>query len=397
MNQDNGFKTFCPRCGSEMNSNSRYCMKCGYLNPNDPANQNMQKFIPETKVNSYQIGSGQNLVQNNDQITNSIASNTGNKKLCFLINYLLYLFIIVISYIATMGVKTISFELLMNSLFPYVAFITSIIFLYVYSMELVFMKANKKWWLALVPIYNLFILTDIVYKKKWLGIILLIPFIGQVFFLVTLYILATKFKYSGFLTIIFPIIFIPLMGFGARLYEGINYVTEDKTLENDYRRKKIFFVTLLIFLVLGGGLLFWTNIVEIKGKAIRLTNYYYVFASKQIVEKTEKIAQENYLKCEEYEYSQTSGIYYIYYSDIGEVAYLPFHYARDVISGYVVIDNRDGTSKYYVSLSDGTFGFPETLYENIQIDTVVPYQQIKERTDINYCENTKPKISVGEM
>ena len=56
MNQDNGFKIFCPRCGNEMNSESRYCMKCGYLNTNNAANQN----------------------NDNERIVNSITSNTGN-------------------------------------------------------------------------------------------------------------------------------------------------------------------------------------------------------------------------------------------------------------------------------------------------------------------------------
>ena len=86
MNQDNGFKIFCPRCGNEMNSESRYCMKCGYLNTNNAANQNMKQYIPESESGSYQIGSGQLINQNNDneRIVNSISSNTGNTKLCFL-------------------------------------------------------------------------------------------------------------------------------------------------------------------------------------------------------------------------------------------------------------------------------------------------------------------------
>ena len=35
MNQDNQVKMMCPRCGKEMNINARYCLQCGYLNPND--------------------------------------------------------------------------------------------------------------------------------------------------------------------------------------------------------------------------------------------------------------------------------------------------------------------------------------------------------------------------
>lgn len=397
MNQDNAFKVFCPRCGSEMNSNSRYCMKCGYLNPNDPANQNMQQYIPQQQVSSYQIGSGQTITHNSEEVTTAIASNTGNKKNCFLINYLLYMFIIIVSYFLIVGSKATNFEAVKNSLFPYVAFITSIVFLFVYSMELVFMKANKRWWHALIPFYCLFVLTDIVFKKKWLGILLLIPGIGQVFFLVTLYVLGSKFKYNGLLTMLLPVIYIPMMGFGSRLYEGVNYISEEKTLEKDYKRKKIFFISLMIFLILGGALIFWTNIIEIKGKASKITHYYYVFATNQIVDKTKQLAKENYLECEDYPYNESSGIYYVEYADIGSVAYLPLYYMRDVISGYVVIDNSNGESKYYVSLSDGVYGYPETLSNEVNFETIVPYEKIKSRTDLNICRNTKHKVTVGEM
>ena len=397
MNQD---KVFCPRCGNEMNSNSRYCMKCGYLNPNDPANQNMQQYMPQQQVSSYQIGGGQTIIQNtqsNEEITTSIASNTGNKKVCFLLNYLIYMFIMVGSFFLIIGNKVTDFTTIKNSLFPYIAFIVSIIFLFVYSMELIFIKANKKWYWALIPIYNLFVLTDIVFKNKWLGILLLVPGIGQVFFLVTLYVLGKKFQYNGLLAMLFPVIYIPMMGFGSRLYEGINYISEDRTLEKDYKRKKIFFISLMIFLVFGGVLIFWTNIIEIKSKATKVTNYYYVYATKQIVDKTKQLVEQNYIECEDYPYNPNSGIYYIEYIDMGSVCYLPFYYYRDIISGYVIIDNTSGSSKYYVSMSDETYGYPETLYEDVKLETIVPYKKVINRTDINYCINTKQPATVGGM
>ena len=111
-----------------------------------------------------------------------------------------------------------------------------------------------------------------------------------------LYKLAIKFKCNGLLTVLFPIIFIPLMGFGSRLYEGVSYISNDKTMENDYRRKKVFFITLMVFLISSGVLLFWSNIIEIRGKATKIRNYYYVYATKQIVDKTKQLAKENYFQ-----------------------------------------------------------------------------------------------------
>lgn len=390
-------KVFCPRCGNEMNGNSRYCTKCGYLNPNDPANQSMKKYIEADNSNLYQVGSGQTIIKEEGQITTSVASNTGNKKVCFIINYALYMLIIIGGFFITVGNANIDFNTIRNSLFSYIAFITSIVFLYVYSMELIFMKANKRWWYALIPFFNLFILSDIVFKKKWLGIILLIPVIGQLFFIVTLYKLATKFRCSGLFTILFPVIFIPIMGFGSRLYEGIHYADEDKTLENDYKRKRVFFVSIMIFTLIGGMLLYWSNINDIRVKTVKLKNYYYVYATKQIVKKTKQLANENYLVCDDYDYSKNYGVYYIEYADIGEVAYIPLHAYKDVISAYIIIDNTNGNSNYYISMSDGTLGYPETLYNNVNVDSVVSYKEITKRNNINICHNTKQKATVGGL
>lgn len=387
----------CPRCGSEMNSNSRYCMKCGYLNPNDPANQNIQQYIP-TQTTSYQVGAGVAVAQNNNNgITNSIASNTGNKKVCFLINYLIYMSIIILSFFIIIGNDITSFDIIKNSLFPYVAFITSIVFLFVYSLELIFMKCNKKWWNALIPIYNLFILSEIVYKKKMLGIVFLIPIIGQIFLLVTLYKMGDKFQYSGLLSMLFPVLYVPLMGFGSRLYEGVNYIGEERTLEKDYTRKRIFIISLMIFLIFGFVCIYWTNIIEIKSNTKKVTNYYYVYATKQIIEKTKILADENYLECDQYQYNPNNGKYYIEYADMGDIAYFPFYYLREVIGGYVIIDNTSGSSKYYISISDGTYGYPETLSSDVKLETIVPYERVNNRTDINYCRNIKHKATTGEL
>jgi hypothetical protein len=195
----------------------------------------------------------------------------------------------------------------------------------------------------------------------------------------------------------FPIIFIPMMGFGSRFYEGINYVSEDKTLEKDYKRKKIFIISLLIFLVFGFVLIFWTNIIDVKDKTKKVTNYYYVMATNQIVKKTKQLAEENYLECDDYPYSANSGRYYIEYADMGDVAYFPFYYLRDVIGGYVIIDNTSGSSQYYISISDGTMGYPETLSSDVKLETIVPHEKVITRTDVNYCRNTKHKATTGEL
>lgn len=397
MNQD--YKIYCPKCGNEMNSNSRYCMKCGFLNANNEANQNMQAYIPTVQNTSYQIGSGQVINQNPNQITTAIASNTGNATLCFIINFLIYIGILGFGFIYSMRGLDINFDNIKTSIFPYISLISSVSFLFIYSLQLIFIKCNKKWWSVFIPIYNVMELGDITFKKKWVGLLTLIPVIGQIIFLVMLYVLGTKFKYSGLLTMLFAPIMIPIIGFGTRFYEGVNFVSRNDTLENDYGRKKLFLTFIVIFIAFGIIFIFWNNIIETKTKAKKLTNYYFVFANSRLIDKTKQLAIENYLECDDYDYRDDSGLYYIYFADIGQHTYLPLYYLRDEIEASVLIDNSNNEHKYYVSMSDGTYGFGETLSSQININTVVDYKKIERRNSnsINYCTVTKPKITVGEM
>ena len=389
MNQDN--KIYCPRCGSEMNSNSRYCMKCGFLNAENEANQNMKEYIPKVENNNYQIGSGQIINQDNKGVTTAIASNTGNSILCFILNFIIYILILIGGFIFSMKGLDITLENIKISIFPYIALISSVAFLFVYSLQLIFIKCNKKWWSVFIPFYNLMVLGEITYKNKWIGLLTLIPVIGQILFLSMMYSLGTKFKYNGVLTMIFFIIYTPIIGFGTRLYENTTFVSRDDTLEKDYKRKKIFLMFIIIFIVFGIVFIFWNNIVETKAKAKKLSNYYFVLADHIIINKTKELIKYNKLKCDDYDYSSDTGRYYIYYEDIGNYVYLPLYYTREAITAEVIVDNTNNESKYYISMSDGTYGFSNTLYDEVNINTVVGYNDIvpKNSNTINYCQIKK--------
>ena len=50
MNTDENVPiVYCSRCGAEMKSNSRYCMKCGNLNYEHGANEQMRKYCRKKK------------------------------------------------------------------------------------------------------------------------------------------------------------------------------------------------------------------------------------------------------------------------------------------------------------------------------------------------------------
>jgi hypothetical protein len=87
----------------------------------------------------------------------------------------------------------------------------------------VFTKAGKPGWAVLIPIYNLYVLLEIVGRPGWWLLMFLIPVVNVIFLVMLYFDLAKSYgKGSGFaLGLIFlgPI-FILILGFGSAQYIG---------------------------------------------------------------------------------------------------------------------------------------------------------------------------------
>lgn len=380
-NEENGYIIYCPRCGAEMNSNSRYCMKCGNLNSDHEANKSMQPYIKDNE-NSYQVGSGQFI--SNNGIQTSIGNNTGNRKLCFIVNIIIYLLIIGISFFVSF--KSVNYDIMMirNTSFPIISIIVSIMFLYIYSVELIFMKINKPWWTGLIPVYNSMMLTDILFKNKWIGLLVIVPVIGEIVLLIIIYTIGKRFKFNGLLTVLLSFIYMPVIGFGTSLYQGRAFVDELDPIdvEKNYKRKKNFLSLIILFILVGVGLLVWNNMDKVEEGSDLVGKSYYTYAANKIVKKTRNSVKNNKVDCEGGTYNPDTGIYYFFYTDLGDYIYLPLYYQREAIEGYVKVDNNDG-GKYYVSLTDGELGISETLSENIDTDKVIKLSNLMDRKSVN--------------
>ena len=129
MNDDNGYTIYCSRCGEPMNSNSRYCMKCGNLNYDHPANKNMQKFINKDN-NNYQVGEGKIISEKSLEV--SEATNTGNPTLCFIVNFSIYLILILICLLSYLS-QGYDFQILIFTQFPLLVAMISILMMYIYK------------------------------------------------------------------------------------------------------------------------------------------------------------------------------------------------------------------------------------------------------------------------
>ena len=100
------------------------------------------------------------------------------------------------------------------------------------SLCKVYEKAGRKCWEGIVPIYNAWVLAEIVGKQGWLGLLIfvgyVIPVIGWIASLLIsaylLYLLAKSFGKDALFAVglfILPFIFLPILAFGEAQYQGV--------------------------------------------------------------------------------------------------------------------------------------------------------------------------------
>ncbi|MBX2968836.1 MAG: signal peptidase I [Cyclobacteriaceae bacterium] len=99
----------------------------------------------------------------------------------------------------------------------------AIILLIIISMWKIFIKAGKPGWAAIIPIYNIIVLLEIVGKPVWWIILMLIPFVNFFVMIYVAHLLAKSFGKDIVMTIlliILPIVGYPMLAFGDAKYVG---------------------------------------------------------------------------------------------------------------------------------------------------------------------------------
>ena len=92
------------------------------------------------------------------------------------------------------------------------------------AMWKIFEKAGEPGWAAIIPFYNLYVLFKITWGNGWKFLLLLIPFAGIVFAIITIVKLAKAFgKSGGFAVglIFLSIIFYCILAFDQSQYLGV--------------------------------------------------------------------------------------------------------------------------------------------------------------------------------
>lgn len=87
----------------------------------------------------------------------------------------------------------------------------------------IYVKAGKKGWTSLIPIYNTIVLLEIVGKPIWWIFLFLIPGVNIIFAIWVTNLLSKSFGKDEAFTvglILLGIVFYPILGFGDAKYEG---------------------------------------------------------------------------------------------------------------------------------------------------------------------------------
>ena len=104
-----------------------------------------------------------------------------------------------------------------------VFFYLAVIILLFAALWKVFQKAGQPGWAAIIPIYNLYIMTKIAGKPGWWVLLMIIPFVNIIFAIWLYNMVAKSFgQNEGFTVglVLLGIIFWPILGFGSSRYIG---------------------------------------------------------------------------------------------------------------------------------------------------------------------------------
>ena len=105
----------------------------------------------------------------------------------------------------------------------------------------VFMKAGRKWWEAIIPFYNLYVLLQIVNRPGWWLILFFIPFVNFVIAIIMLHDLSKAFGHGVGFTLgllFFGPIFWLILGFNSDKYL-LAESTQKPATETDVKQETV--------------------------------------------------------------------------------------------------------------------------------------------------------------
>ena len=376
---------YCSRCGAEMAANSRYCMKCGNLNEHHPDNNKYSKILKKTNVeNNYQIGSGKqifNTSKNKSGVNIVTYKNNGKQRQIFIIvNIVIIAIATLISLIPLFSIKSLNVNEILGCGVLTNFFGVGLFSIFFVSSQILFIKLDEYWWKGLIPFYNYYILSEILFKKGWLFVLLFIPGVNVIYSLVLFYVLGESFGKNGILSAIFSPIMIAVIAFGSSAHNGVYYVVDESqnALEKTYGSYKRFASFSIFLLVLGAIGVIFTNTNMFNGGKDKLS---IIGGADIAIKKVSKAVKKGNVYCYDVNNDEISitndGEYYFYSEDFLN-DYSFNSYLVDGSVGYVKVVNENGKYKYYVSYTTGSYGIVETEKDELDVDIVERNVKVEE-------------------
>lgn len=373
---------FCTRCGAKLRKNQRNCLKCGQLNYSHPDNQYMKKYISKNDTNNndssqqtYVVGKGTMNKKNGSlSIFNNIRPNevltdkNGNLTVFAIVNIIIFIFgILLCAFVSGFSFSSVFF----NRSFAISLMIYSFVFLEIYSLELLFMKANYPWWAVFVPFLDMYYLYEITMSSGWIFLLTYIPVIGYIISLAASYNLGKVFGYNPLLTLFFGPFVIPFMAFNnTTSFNGIVYVNRTKkntASEILYKWNKRIFILIVLSICSGIGILGYSYRDSLLFKVNRLrTNSFMKDAEVILNDAKISLTDESNFTCSNGLLLSEQSTYYIPFDNAG--TYFNSSVTTSSLSdgyyqGYIKVVNPDEWSyrtKYYISVDDSIYGIEET-------------------------------------
>ena len=354
----------CPRCGAELNSKQRYCMKCGALNYEHPDNQKLKQYITEKELEdaNQEYQKSVNDPTKTIEIGGKVFFDTpeGNKKTTYVDTRAM----LVLLFVITLGLAGIYYFV-----FPYSLTMTICLCLLFFVLGFIiltnislYMKGGYSGFTPFIPFYGQYAYFDIVFGNGWLFLISLIPVVGIIYFLYSLYKLGKVFGKSGKLTLFLPFILLPIIAFSDRaVYTGPSKKYK-LYLEKGKKRNTVvpaFVCSFLILLLFVG----FTQISFSKNVAT-------LFTQKDIDRITNSVKQDisdGLYYCNDEVLSQ-DGKYYIEVDNISDIQDYPIPSRSALngkkLSGYFYIKKSDEKLTVSAYMTDGKNVFSDDNINN---------------------------------
>ncbi len=200
----NAVQIVCDKCGTSYSSSQRYCMKCGNLNYSHPSNQSMKQYLNYDVVNQSYVNNGNAKLSHN-----SVDPYLAEKRGCLIGNIVIHIILIALS----VGLTYYASKALYIYTLVATVITVGITFIYNYSGSLIFVKAREPWWFYYIPIFNTYTMFKIAFGNGGMFLLLLVPGVNIIILFVYLYKLAERFNHNKLLTILFPYVMLPIIGF----------------------------------------------------------------------------------------------------------------------------------------------------------------------------------------